>query len=288
MIPPQIFCVRLRALFEVTKPKQTFLLMITFLVSYIVARGDVDFRFFIAALSMWLAISGTTAINMWLDRDIDAIMPRTRKRPVPAGILKPEECAVFGAGIFAAGQILGFLVSFEFAAVIFLGLFFDIVVYTVLLKRRSPYSIVLGGFAGAMPALAGWVAVQGFTLPGFIIAAIVLLWIPSHIWYISMHYEDDYRLAGIPMYPLVVGMERASWMIVFATAAMLVLAASLYVLLPLGVFYLIISTSAVAFFLLKAIKFAISPDRVKARKMYKLASMTLGLVYLSLLLGVFL
>jgi len=279
---------KLKALIEVTKPKQTFLLMITFLVSYIVARGGADFNFVIAAISMFLAISGTTAINMWLDRDIDAIMPRTRKRPVPAGILKPSECAAFGAAIFAIGQVLAFLVSLEFGLVVFFGLFFDIVVYTILLKRKSPYSIVLGGFAGAMPALGGWVAVQGFTLPGFIIAAIVLLWIPSHIWYISMHYEEDYRMANIPMYPLVVGMERASWAIVFATAAMLVLAASLYVLLPLGIFYLVISTSAVAFFLYKAVKFALSPDRVKARKMYKLASMTLGLVYFSLLLGVFL
>ena len=279
---------KLRALIEVTKPKQTFLLMITFLVSYIVARGGVDFNFVIATISMWLAISGTTAINMWLDRDIDALMTRTKQRPVPAGILKPPECAVFGAAIFAVGQALGLVVSLEFALVVFLGLFFDIIIYTILLKRKSPYSIVLGGFAGAMPALAGWVAVQGFTLPGFIIASIVLLWIPSHIWYISMHYEEDYRMANIPMYPLVVGMERASWAIVFATAAMLILAASLYVLLPLGIFYLVISTSAVAFFLFKAVKFALSPDKVKARKMYKLASMTLGLVYFSLLLGVFL
>jgi protoheme IX farnesyltransferase len=90
------------------------------------------------------------------------------------------------------------------------------------------------------------------------------------------------------MDPLVVGMEKASWMIVVATAAMLLLAASLYLLLPLNVFYLVVSVTAVSFFLFKAIKFAMAPDRVGARKMYKLASMTLGMVYLSLLLGVFL
>lgn len=279
---------KVRALVEVTKPKQTFLLMITFLVSYIVASGKADYNFLIAATAMFLAISGTTAINMWLDRDIDALMQRTRTRPIPSGVLSPAECAVFGLALYILGQVMAAFLSFEFAVVIFLGLFFDIVIYTILLKRNSPYSILLGGIAGAMPALGGWVAVRGFTLPGFIIAAIVLLWIPSHIWYISMHYEEDYRRAKIPMYPLVVGMERASWMIVAATAAMLVLVASLYVLLPLGYFYLIISTSAVTFFLLRAVKFARSPDRVGARKMYKLASVTLGMVYFSLLVGVFL
>jgi len=262
--------------------------MITFIVSYLVGSGTVDLKFGTALISMYLAISGTTAVNMWLDRDIDALMSRTKNRPLPSGSLSSAECAFYGLLLFTIGLIIGLNVSFDFALVIFLGLFFDIVIYTVLLKRSSPYSIVLGGFAGAMPALGGWVAVQGFTLPGFIIAAIVLLWIPSHIWYISMHYEDDYRIAGVPMYPLVVGMERASWAIVFATAAMLLLAASLYVLLPLNVFYLIISVTAVSFFLYRAVKFAVSPNKEKARKMYKLASMTLGLVYLSLLLGVFL
>jgi protoheme IX farnesyltransferase len=278
---------KVKALIDITKPKQTLLLMITFVVSFLVASGTFD-RFIIAAVSMYLAISGTTAINMWLDRDIDSMMPRTRNRPLPAGILSPVECAVYGFALFLIGLAISVTISVELAIVIFLGLFFDIVIYTILLKRKSPYSIVLGGFAGAMPALGGWVVVQGFTLPGFIIGAIVLLWIPSHIWYISMHYEEDYRIAGIPMYPLVVGMEKASWMIVVATAAMLLLAASLYLLLPLNVFYLVVSVTAVSFFLFKAIKFAMAPDRVGARKMYKLASMTLGMVYLSLLLGVFL
>ncbi|WP_202319190.1 heme o synthase [Archaeoglobus neptunius] len=277
-----------KALIEITKPKQTLLLMVTFIVSYLVGSGVIDFRFAEAFFSMYLAISGTTAINMWLDRDIDALMLRTKNRPLPSGSLSTVECAVYGSFLFALGFAIGLKVSLEFAFIVFMGLFFDIVIYTVLLKRKSPYSIVLGGFAGAMPALGGWVAVQGFTLPGFIIAAIVLLWIPSHIWYISMHYEDDYRTANIPMYPLVVGMEKASWAIVGATAVMLLLASSLYILLPLSIFYLLLSVSAVSFFLYKAVKFALSPDRFKAKKMYKLASMTLGLVYISLLLGVFL
>ena len=279
---------KIRALIGVTKPKQTFLLMVTFVVSYFVAGGDFSIRFVIAAVATFLAISGTTALNMWLDRDIDSLMKRTRNRPLPSGVLSPIECALFGSALFAASIALALYVNYYLVAVLFAGLFFDIVIYTVLLKRRSPYSIVLGGVAGAMPALAGWVSADGLSLAGLIVAAIVLLWIPSHIWYISMHYEEDYRIAGIPMYPLIVGMERASWAIVFATSIMLILAAALYIILPLNVLYLLLSVSAILAFLYKAVKFAMNPSRERAKKMYKLASMTLGIVYLSMLLGVFL
>ncbi|MEM0330671.1 MAG: UbiA family prenyltransferase, partial [Archaeoglobaceae archaeon] len=140
--------------------------------------------------------------------------------------LSPIACAIYGSILFVSGLLIALFVSLEFAFVLFLGLIFDILVYTLLLKRKSPYSIILGGFAGAMPALAGWVAVKGFTLPGFLIAGIVLLWIPSHIWFIVMHYEEDYRRAGIPMFPLIAGIKKASWAIVFATLLMLILATS--------------------------------------------------------------
>ncbi|MEM4508466.1 MAG: heme o synthase [Archaeoglobaceae archaeon] len=275
-----------RALLEVIKPKQTLLLMITFLVSFLVAGGRETLP--LCFLATFLTISGTTALNMWIDRDIDAIMMRTRSRPIPAGELSPIACAIYGSILFVSGLLIALFVSLEFAFVLFLGLIFDILVYTLLLKRKSPYSIILGGFAGAMPALAGWVAVKGFTLPGFLIAGIVLLWIPSHIWFIVMHYEEDYRRAGIPMFPLIAGIKKASWAIVFATLLMLILATSLYFLIPLHAIYLAISIPAVLIFLFKAIKFAIAPKKEKARGMYKLASLTLGAVFFALLFGAFL
>lgn len=276
---------KLKALIDVTKPKQTFLLMVTFFVAYFIAAKHLNLRFILAAVATFLAISGTTALNMWLDRDLDALMSRTKNRPLPRGILSPLECAIYGFSLFIVGIIIGVLIGLEFVLVLTLGLFFDIVIYTILLKRKSPYSIVLGGFAGAMPALAGWVAAAGFSILGLIIAGIVLLWIPSHIWYISMYYEEDYRKAGIPMYPLVVGMEKASWAIVFAVALMLILVAALYVLMPLSILYLMISASITFFFLYKAIRFAVKPEREKARNMYKLASITLATIYMSLLVG---
>jgi protoheme IX farnesyltransferase len=275
-----------RALLEVIKPKQTLLLMITFLVSFAVAGGGETLP--ACLLATFLTISGTTALNMWIDRDIDALMMRTRKRPVPSGELSPKACAVYGLLLFTSGLLLALQLSIEFAFVLFLGLFFDILVYTVMLKRKSPYSVIIGGFAGAMPALAGWVAVEGFSLPGFLIAGIVLLWIPSHIWFIAMHYEEDYRIAGIPMLPLVVGMKKTSLAIAFATFLMLLLSIAIYFAIPLSPVYLAIAVPAILIYLAKVIGFYKAPKKEKARKMYKLASITLSAVFTAMLFGAFL
>ncbi|WP_457549447.1 heme o synthase [Archaeoglobus sp.] len=276
---------------EVIKPKQTALLMITCVIAYLVALRSLNIEiihFTKSMIATFLAVAGTTALNMWLDRDIDALMCRTRDRPVPSGKLSPRSCMIYGSTLFILGFLIGLAVNFVLAIVLFLGLVFDIVIYTILLKRKSPYSIVLGGFAGAMPALAGWCAVKGTDiLGGLLLATIVLLWIPAHIWYITMHYEEDYKKANIPMYPLVVGMERASWAIVFCTALMLIVIALLYIVADLSIFYLALSTIVVTHFLYKAVKFAKSPDRIKAKNMYKLASVTLGIVYISMLFGIF-
>jgi len=272
---------------EVIKPKQTALLMVTCIISYIIAsKGIINIKHFtLSIISTSLAISGTTALNMWLDRDIDSLMYRTRNRPVPSGKLSPRICMVYGSILFLMGFFMGLLVNILFATILLLGLIFDIIIYTVLLKRRSPYSIILGGFAGAMPALAGWCAVESEILGGIILSSIVLLWIPAHIWYITMHYEEDYRVAKIPMYPLVVGMEKASWTIVAFISFMLIAVTLLYILIDLNLFYLTVSSLSVAYFLYRAVRFAISPDRVNAKKMYKLASLTLGIIYISMLFG---
>jgi len=278
----------LKPFIEVIKPKQTTLLMITCIVAYLIASsGSIDFiHFIITCLATTLAIAGTTALNMWLDRDIDALMERTKNRPLPSGRLSPKACAVYGFTLFILGFSIGNLL---FAIILLLGLFFDIIIYTILLKRRSPYSIILGGIAGAMPALAGWVSVKGFDIiGGIILALIVLFWIPTHIWYISMYYEEDYRRAGIPMYPLVVGMEKASWVIVITIVLMMLVIPLIYIVANLNIYSLIISILVTGYLLCRAIRFAKSPSKEKAKSMYKLASIILGCVFILMLIGVYL
>lgn len=272
-----------RALIDLIKPKQTFLLMLTFAISYVVAGG----RDLLPALAVFLTISGTTALNMWLDRDIDALMLRTRKRPLPSGEIDPTLCAVYGFSLFSIGFVLALFLRLDFALVLFLGLLFDIIVYTVMLKKRSPYSIIVGGFAGAMPALAGWVAVNGFTLPGFLMASIVLLWIPSHIWFIAIFYEEDYRRANIPMFPVVFGAKRTAIAIAVAESILLCILILLYLALPMHAIYLAVVPVS-AYYLFRTISFASNPSKIEARRMYKLASIKLGFVFLAILVARFL
>jgi protoheme IX farnesyltransferase len=272
---------KLMSFAELIKPKQTLLLMITFLISFLVAGG----REITPAVATLLTIAGTTALNMWLDRDIDAMMMRTRKRPLPSGELSPKACFIYGTTLFSIGLFLALLTKIEFAVVLLLGLFFDIIVYTLMLKRRSPYSVVIGGLAGAMPALAGWVAVQGFTIPGFLIASIVLLWIPSHIWFIAIYFEEDYRKANIPTFPLVFGIQKTAKVISLSTFLMIWVLIALYLVFPMHPIFFLISMPITLYFLLKVIFFALRPERSKARGMYKLASIKLGSIFLGILIA---
>jgi protoheme IX farnesyltransferase len=272
---------KLMSFAELIKPKQTLLLMITFLISFLVAGG----RKITPAVATLLTIAGTTALNMWLDRDIDAMMMRTRKRPLPSGALSPKACFIYGTTLFSIGLFLALLTKIEFAVVLLLGLFFDIIVYTVMLKRRSPYSVIIGGLAGAMPALAGWVAVQGFTIPGFLIASIVLLWIPSHIWFIAIYFEEDYRKANIPTFPLVFGIQKTAKVISLSTFLMIWVLIALYLVFPMHPIFFLVSMPITLYFLLKVIFFALRPERSKARGMYKLASIKLGSIFLGILIA---
>jgi protoheme IX farnesyltransferase len=153
-----------------------------------------------------LSISGCTALNMLLDRDIDARMTRTAGRPLPAGRIRPLEAVTFGVMLSVAGLALSFGLDPWFGAVVSVGFVFDLLVYTAWLKRRTPLSIVFGGVAGGMPVLAGRVLALGqVDLVGLLLWASVLLWIPSHILTLALRYADDYRRAGVPVWPNVYG-----------------------------------------------------------------------------------
>lgn len=151
---------------------------------------------------MFLAISGSTVLNMWYDRDIDARMNRTCWRPLPTGKITPQETLRFGLLISLLGVGWAFAIDLLFGAIILAGLTFDVVVYTVLLKRRTCWSIVWGGISGAMPILAGRTLGYGsIDWVGLTLAASVLFWIPTHILTFSMRYHQDYLSAKIPTFP---------------------------------------------------------------------------------------
>jgi len=170
------------------------------------AGGDLS----IALIGMLFAVSGTTSLNMVFDRDIDSVMNRTKNRPIPKGIISPKAASVFSWVLIIGGSLLNVWISWLYALVIAAGVFFDFVIYTVWLKRKSPWSIVFGGLSGGMPILAGRVLVTGeIDLIGVLLVFAILLWIPTHILTLAMNHSEDYKLAGVPTFPNVFGFNTA-------------------------------------------------------------------------------
>ena len=193
------------------KPGVLSLLLVSTLCPMVLAaKGDVTFAMLFFALLGGSLISGSaSAINCIWDRDIDRIMERTKKRPIPAGRVTPVAAFVFSMFLGAGGLIvLGISLNVQSAAIALLGHFFYVFVYTIWLKRSTPQNIVIGGAAGAVPPLVGWAAVTGsLSLSAFLIFLIVFLWTPPHFWALALNKNKDYQRAGVPMLPVVEGEE---------------------------------------------------------------------------------
>jgi len=199
---------RIGAFMALTKQKQTMLLLVTGIGAYALsAPGSIVWsRLLLGAAALWLSVSGCTALNMVLDRDIDAKMARTLARPIPAGEVSVVGATAFGSMLSIAGLALAWGLGATFGTVVTAGFLIDFVVYTAWLKRRTPLSILVGGVSGGMPALAGRALALGrVDLIGALLAVGVLLWIPAHILTLAMRRADEYRAAGVPAWPSVYG-----------------------------------------------------------------------------------
>ncbi len=195
---------RLGAYWPLTKSLQTGLLLTTGLAGYMSARCPVMHwhDFLGLGLSLFLAIAGSTILNMWYDRDIDAVMNRTHHRPLASGRVRPREALRLGLLLSLLGVSLAALMAPLFGLIVFAGLLFDVVVYTLWLKRRTCWSILWGGLSGGMPILAGRAYGLGrVDEVGILLALAVLFWIPTHILTFSLRYAADYHAARIPTFP---------------------------------------------------------------------------------------
>jgi protoheme IX farnesyltransferase len=207
---------KLRTYWALIKGLQTGLLLITGLAGYTSALSPGTTWQSSLALtgSLFLAISGCTMLNMVFDRDIDAKMKRTARRPLPSGQVDPNQALLVGVSLSWLGVGWAFTLGSLYGAVVLAMVFFDVVVYTIWLKRRTPWSILWGGVAGGMPALAGRVLGVGqIDLTGLLLSLAVLLWIPTHIMTLGLKYADDYRRAGVPLFSNLHG-ERITRLIV--------------------------------------------------------------------------
>lgn len=199
---------KLRLYWPLIKSLQTGLLLATGLAGYMSASCPVTHWTTLTGLtgSLFLAISGSTVLNMWYDRDIDSKMKRTHNRPLAAGRISQLEALRLGLVLSLVGVIWAVAINPLYGLIVFGGLFFDVVVYTVWLKRRTAWGIVWGGISGGMPILAGRVLSTGsLDWIGIVLTLSILFWIPTHIMTFSMKYHEDYKTAGVPTFPSTYG-----------------------------------------------------------------------------------
>ncbi len=202
------------------KPRVMSLVVFSGAIGLLVAPGHLNpVLAFTAILCITVAAGACGAINMWYDRDIDAVMRRTRNRPIPAGRIQPGPALGFGVTL-AVGSVLvmGLALNICAAAILALSICFYVFVYTVWLKRRTPQNIVIGGAAGAFPPVIGWAAVTGSVdLMALVMFGIIFIWTPPHFWSLALWANDDYRRAGVPMLPVVAGAKETRRQILLYT-----------------------------------------------------------------------
>ncbi|MER7170497.1 heme o synthase [Streptomyces mesophilus] len=247
---------RVMAFVALTKPRIIELLLITTVpVMFLAEQGVPDlWLVLVTCLGGYLSAGGANALNMWYDRDIDALMERTSQRPLVTGMVSPRECLAFGIALAIGSTLLfGFAVNWLSAWLALGALLFYSVVYTMILKRRTSQNIVWGGIAGCMPVLIGWSSVtNSMSYAPVILFLVMFFWTPPHYWPLSMKVKDDYARAGVPMLPVVASNKVVARQIVLYSWVMV--GASL-LLTPLGYtgwFYTVVALLAGGFWLWEA------------------------------------
>ncbi|MEH1812572.1 MAG: heme o synthase [Nostoc sp.] len=260
--------------YQLTKPRIIPLLLITTAGSmWIAAKGEVDPLLLLVTLTGGtLAAASAQTINCVYDRDIDYDMERTRHRPIPSGKVQPRDALIFAIALATISfTLLAVFANLLAALLAFSGIVFYILVYTHWLKRHTPQNIVVGGAAGAIPALVGWAAVTGtLSWSAWLIFAIVFLWTPPHFWALALMIKDDYAKVGIPMLPVIEGTTATVKQIWYYT--LVTVFATVLLVYPLGasgILYAVIAVILGGLFIHKSWRLLQNPeDRTVARELF--------------------
>jgi protoheme IX farnesyltransferase len=275
-----------RAYIEMTKPRIIELLLITTIPAMVVAHGGWPGwkLVLLVLLGGSLSAGGANVINQVYDRDIDRIMKRTAGRPLPTGRVSPLRATAFGIVLGLAGFVVLAAGSTLLAGVLSLVAFgFYVFVYTMLLKRTTTQNIVIGGAAGAVPALIGWAAVTGdLSVAPWVMFAIIFYWTPPHFWALSIKYEEDYRAAGIPMLSVVAGDEVTFREILWYSVVTVGVSLMLVPVSTLGWIYAAVAIVLGIWLVVAAVR--LRGDRTKAMKFFGFTNLYLAGVFLAMMI----
>jgi protoheme IX farnesyltransferase len=267
-----------------TKPRIIELLLVTTVPTMILAQqGLPSLGLVVATLTGGaLAAGGANAINMYVDRDIDRLMPRTQNRPLVTGVITPGAALAFAVGLeVAAFAVLAVLVNVLSAVLALSATLFYVFVYTKWLKRTSSRNIVIGGAAGAVPVLVGWAAVTGtLAWPPVLLFAAIFLWTPPHFWALAIRYADDYRAADVPMLPAIAPIEVTSRRMIEYAVALWAVTVAVAPVAHTGILYLIAAVALGAGFTTACINLRRKPTPAGAMRVFGFS-----ITYLTLLFG---
>lgn len=279
----------LRDYFQLAKPRIVVLLIFTTVTAMVIAAGGKAIPILTLMATIIggsLAAAGASALNQYIDRDMDGQMSRTKNRPIPAGRIPPLHALGFGTTLVVLSVlILGFMVNWLAALLAFIGSIYYVVVYTILLKRNTVLNILIGGGAGAMPVLVGWAAVTNALAPGaYLLFAIVFYWTPPHSWALALLVNTDYAKANVPMMPVARGEDAARVQILLYSVQLLALT-----LLPLpfrilGLFYFLTAIVLGSGLLIESVRLLREQTGAAARRMYKYSTFYLALLFLMMIL----
>jgi protoheme IX farnesyltransferase len=269
---------------EVAKPSTVALLVFTCLGSMIAAGGvgGLSLGGWVVALTAITAgCAAADTLTCYIDRDIDALMDRTRARPLPGKrINPPEKALVWGLFLAVLSILLSLLFSPLAALWMFVGLFDNVVIYSLLAKRRSCTNILLGSISGGMPALFGWAVVQGnVTWTAVLISLLVITWTPNHIWNLAIRYREDYARANVPMLPVVTHLRRAVNLIVMSVVLMVAESLLLGFVGGFGAIYIAVAAAGGLVSLAGHAYLYLRPTERNAWLMFKLSSLYLALLF---------
>lgn len=279
---PQASPNRFKAYVALTKPRIIELLLITTIPSMVIAAGGWPGTWLVVAtlIGGTLSAGGANAINNVVDRDIDVVMRRTHRRPLPRELIAPGAALRFGVALGVAGFVfLWVLVNLVAALLSTAALLFYVLIYTALLKRNTPQNIVIGGAAGGAPALVGWAAVTGgLGLAPWLLFLIVFLWTPPHFWALAMRYKDDYAAAGIPMLPVVIGERQTAWQMLGYAILTVLATLALWPVATMGWLYAVAALTLGVVLVFETARLLRHPERAMALFVY-------STIYLTLLSG---